>query len=469
MKKLIALTLALLLAVLLLPTIALAEEENNVAKNINKDKEYASLRDALGDANDGDTITILKDCELSNGYDSIRVLKSITLDLNGCTMTLKSLISVQNYATFTIQNGETTGGIKVGYKNVFEGLNGTTVKLIGVKITEADTTEKGRLFNATSGSNFIVENCDITWSGICWLNGDSATIENTRMELTGSNDAFIMDSSSSRLEIINSTIIGKGAKLYITPDTNKQVDRPSVSIANVKPQSGIIEYSYYYEFNNGKFILPGVSDASAKLKAMLADSFRSATLLVPSPDGLYLSSSALEYLGDAKNGETYTIEQAGPQEQMEELARAGAVPANGCTIVNGTADTITVNEVALQPGQSHTFTEKGPELDPAQHHCYHPSHGGGSHPAQPGHRRSAGDCGGGRGFGHRGGSGGGTAAAPRRRIIRTAGGCLRRLSFLHKKALAHLPHAWYNEIGISPDFCDRKGVTQFGRKKEGRA
>ena len=363
MKKLIALTLTLLLVVLLLPTAARAEA-NNVAKNINKDKEYASLRDALGDANDGDTITILKDCELSNGYDSIRVLKSITLDLNGCTMTLKSLISVQNYATFTIQNGETTGGIKVGSKNVFEGLNGTTVKLIGVKITEADTTEKGRLFNATSGSNFIVENCDITWSGICWLNGDSATIENTRMELTGSNDAFIMDSSSSRLEIINSTIIGKGAKLYITPDTNKQVDRPSVSIANVKPQSGIIEYSYYYEFNNGKFILPGVSDASAKLKAMLADSFRSATLLVPSPDGLYLSSSALEYLGDAKNGETYTIEQAGPQEQMEELARAGAVPANGCTIVNGTADTITVNEVALQPGQSHTFTEKGPELDP---------------------------------------------------------------------------------------------------------
>lgn len=362
MKKLIALTLALLLAGLLLFTTALAEENNNVAKI--GDTKYASLKDALGVASSGDTITLLKDCELSNGYDSIRVLKSITLDLNGCTMTLKSLISVQNYATFTIQNGETTGGIKVGYKNVFEGLNGTTVKLIGVKITEADTTEKGRLFNATSGSNFIVENCDITWSGICWLNGDSATIENTRMELTGSNDAFIMDSSSSRLEIINSTIIGKGAKLYITPDTNKQVDRPSVSIANVKPQSGIIEYSYYYEFNNGKFILPGVSDASAKLKAMLADSFRSATLLVPSPDGLYLSSSALEYLGDAKNGETYTIEQAGPQEQMEELARAGAVPANGCTIVNGTADTITVNEVALQPGQSHTFTEKGPELDP---------------------------------------------------------------------------------------------------------
>lgn len=363
MKKLIALTLALLLAVLLLPTIALAEG-NNVARNETTGVEYASLKDALGAANDGDTITLLKDCELSNGYDSIRVLKSITLDLNGCTMTLKSLISVQNYATFTIQNGETTGGIKVGYKNVFEGLNGTTVKLIGVEITEADTTEKGRLFNATSGSNFIVENCDITWSGICVFNGDSATIKNTRMELTGSNDAFIMAGSSSKLEIINSTIIGKGAKLYITPDTNRQVDRPSVSIANVKPQSGIIEYSYYYEFNNGKFILPGVSDASAKLKAMLAGSFRSATLLVPSPDGLYLSDSALDYLGDAKSGETYTIEQVGTPEQMAELAKAGAVRANGCTIVNGTNAAITVNEVVIQPGKSYTFTEKGPELDP---------------------------------------------------------------------------------------------------------
>lgn len=366
MKKLIALTLALLLAGLLLPTIALAEEENNVAKNINKDKEYASLRDALGDANDGDTITILKDCELSNGYDSIRVLKSITLDLNGCTMTLKSLISVQNYATFTIQNGETTGGIKVGYKNVFEGLNGTTVKLIGVKITEADTTEKGRLFNATSGSNFIVENCDITWSGICWLNGDSATIENTRMELTGSNDAFIMDSSSSRLEIINSTIIGKGAKLYITPDTNKQVDRPSVSVANDAPQSGIMEYSYdayKSKYNSGKFILPGVSDASAKLKAMLKESFTSDALLVSGPDGLYIEQSAIDMLKDLRGGEAYSVDQGG--------LTVNDVPEREDTINNNTTNDITINDNVIKPGGYIYFSESGPvvynptpELDP---------------------------------------------------------------------------------------------------------
>ena len=361
MKKLIALTLALLLGGLLLPTPALAEENNNVAKI--GDTKYASLKDALGVANDGDTITLLKDCELSNGYDSIRVLKSIILDLNGCTMTLKSLISVQNYATFTIQNGETTGGIKVGYKNVFEGLNGTTVKLIGVKITEADTTEKGRLFNATSGSNFIVENCDITWSGICWLNGDSATIEDTRMELTGSNDAFIMDSSSSRLEIINSTSNGKGAKLYITPDTNKQVDRPSVSIANVKPQSGIIEYSYYYEFNNGKFILPGVSEASAKLKAMLKESFTSDALLVSGPDGLYIEQSAIDMLKDLRGGEAYSVDQGG--------LTVNDVPDREDTINNNTTNDITINDNVIKPGGYIYFSESGPvvynptpELDP---------------------------------------------------------------------------------------------------------
>ena len=45
MKKLIALTLALLLAGLLLPTTALAEENNNVAKI--GDTKYASLKLSL--------------------------------------------------------------------------------------------------------------------------------------------------------------------------------------------------------------------------------------------------------------------------------------------------------------------------------------------------------------------------------------------------------------------------------------
>lgn len=372
MKKLLALTLALLLVILLLPTTVLAEEGNEyVAKNINKDKEYASLRDALGAATDGDTITLLKNCELSEGNKTIRVEKTgITLDLNGCMMTLKSLLSVQGGATFTIQNNKTAGGIKVECESVITSNNKTVVKLIGVKITEADETkDKKWLFDAQSGSTYYIKGCDITWGGICEFEGDSATIEDTTMKLTGSKDAFIMEESTSRLEIINSTITGDGAKLFITPDTNNRdttANRPSVSIANNERQSGIIDYFYnvYKGYNSGKFILPGVSDASTKLKAMLKDSFTSDTLLVSVPEGLYISSTALDCLGTAERGKTYTIEQAGPPDQMAKLAEARAVPANGCTIKNGTGAAITVNGEVIRSGESHTFTEKGPELDP---------------------------------------------------------------------------------------------------------
>ena len=369
MKKILALTLSLLLIVLLLPTAALAGE-NDVARNETTGVEYASLKDAMGDANDGDTITLLKGFELPNGYDTTHVRKSITLDLNGFTMILKYPISVQSGATFTIQNEKDTGGITVAEYGAFVANSGTTVNLTGVTIT--GTNKHDLLFEAWSGSTYNLKNCNITWQDTCigfiGIKTINFTIENTTMDLTGTKNGVSMTSSAGRLEIINSTITGEAAKLFITPDTNNKVDRPSVSIASDAPQSGIIDYSYdvYKGYNSGKFILPGISDAGAKLKALLKDSFRSATLLVPCPDGLYLSSSALEYLGDAKNGETYTIEQAGNQEQMEELAKAGTVPANGCIIVNGTTDIITVNEVEIQPGQSHTFTEKGPEIDPPE-------------------------------------------------------------------------------------------------------
>ena len=372
MKKLLSLGVSLLLIVLLLPTTALAEGGNEyVARNETTKEEYVSLKEALDVATDGDTIILLKDCKLSSNdsYDPIYMRKSITLDLNGCTMTLQSVFSVQSGATFTIQNNKNTGGITVECESAFSAIYGTKVNLIGVTITEADTTVKKWLFGAASGSTHYIENCDITWSGICQFDGDSTTIKDTKINLTGSEDAIVMRSQGGKLKIVNSIITGKGANLFITPDNNNVwVQRPSVSIANDKPQDVTIEYSYSVpnDYNNGKFILPGLSDAKTQLKAMLADSFKNTTLLVTVPEGLYINATALECLGTAESGKTYTIERAGAPEQMEELAKPGAVPANGCIIKNGTDAAITVNGVIIQPGQSHTFTEKepDPEIDP---------------------------------------------------------------------------------------------------------
>ena len=366
-KKLIALTLALLLAGLLLPTTALAEENNNVAKI--GDTKYASLKDALGVANDGDTITLLKDCELSEGDKTIRVEKTgVTLDLNGFTMTLGSYLDVVGGNTFTIQNGKSTGGITIAEYGVFTTSSQTTINLTGVTIT--GTNKKELLFEAWSKSTYHIKNCNITWQDTCirfiGTKDINFTIENTTMNLTGSKDAIAMRSEGGRLEIINSTITGEAAKLFVTPDTNNPVDRPSVSVANDAPQSGIMEYSYdayKSKYNSGKFILPGVSDASAKLKAMLKESFTSDALLVSGPDGLYIEQSAIDMLKDLRGGEAYSVDQGG--------LTVNDVPEREDTINNNTTNDITINDNVIKPGGYIYFSESGPvvynptpELDP---------------------------------------------------------------------------------------------------------
>lgn len=367
MKKLIALTLALLLAGLLLPTTALAEENNNVAKI--GDTKYASLKDALGVANDGDTITLLKDCELSEGDKTIRVEKTgVTLDLNGFTMTLGSYLDVVGGNTFTIQNGKSTGGITIAEYGVFTTSSQTTINLTGVTIT--GTNKKELLFEAWSKSTYHIKNCNITWQDTCirfiGTKDINFTIENTTMNLTGSKDAIAMRSEGGRLEIINSTITGEAAKLFVTPDTNNPVDRPSVSVANDAPQSGIMEYSYdayKSKYNSVKFILPGVSDASAKLKAMLKESFTSDALLVSGPDGLYIEQSAIDMLKDLRGGEAYSVDQGG--------LTVNDVPEREDTINNNTTNDITINDNVIKPGGYIYFSESGPvvynptpELDP---------------------------------------------------------------------------------------------------------
>lgn len=367
MKKLIALTLALLLAGLLLPTTALAEENNNVAKI--GDTKFASLKDALGVANDGDTITLLKDCELSEGDKTIRVEKTgVTLDLNGFTMTLGSYLDVVGGNTFTIQNGKSTGGITIAEYGVFTTSSQTTINLTGVTIT--GTNKKELLFEAWSKSTYHIKNCNITWQDTCirfiGTKDINFTIENTTMNLTGSKDAIAMRSEGGRLEIINSTITGEAAKLFVTPDTNNPVDRPSVSVANDAPQSGIMEYSYdayKSKYNSGKFILSGVSDASAKLKAMLKESFTSDALLVSGPDGLYIEQSAIDMLKDLRGGEAYSVDQGG--------LTVNDVPEREDTINNNTTNDITINDNVIKPGGYIYFSESGPvvynptpELDP---------------------------------------------------------------------------------------------------------
>lgn len=382
MKKLLAFTLALLLVVLLLPTTALAEENEYVIENTTQNIKYTTVCSALRDAKDGDTLVLLQNCEakddnfkdilsvvVGKGY---RDLGYLTLDLAGYTLEIKNGILTQGYSVFTIINSTpNTGGIKVtapmGDSAFFTNSRSKTI-IDGVKIT-GETGAK--LIGYSSGASCEIKNCNITWKGDCiYIDSYSILLQNTEMELTEGEKSAIDYRGGGSITIDNCKITGAGANLLIRIG-NENDPVMGISIASDDRQNGFMALEEEFDqsagcftFGNGVVSLPGVENAGEKLKGMMNAQIYKDALLVTGPDGLYIGDAAWECLDDVKSGETYTIEQAGTPDQMAELAKARAVPANGCTIVNGTNEDITVNEVVIQPGQSHTFTEKGPELDP---------------------------------------------------------------------------------------------------------
>lgn len=380
MKKLIALTLALLLAVLLLPTTALAEEENEyVIENKTQNIKYTTVCSALRGAKDRDTLVLLQNCEAKDNSisESLSIvvgrgpndLGYLTLDLAGYTLEIKNGILTQGYSVFTIINNKPSagGGIEVTVPmngSAFFANNSSKTIIDGVKIT-GETGAK-LIGHSSAGAGYEIKNCDIDWKGDCIrINKSSLVLQNTEMELTESGKSAIDYRGGGSITIDNCKITGAGANLLIRVG-NAYDPAMGISIASDNWQSGFIDLKTGDQdtFESGYASLPGVENAGEKLKGMMNAQISNEALLVTVPDGLYIGDAAWECLDDVKSGETYTIEQVGTPEQMAELAKAGAVRANGCTIVNGTNAAITVNEVVIQPGKSHTFTEKGPELDP---------------------------------------------------------------------------------------------------------
>ena len=131
-RKLLSVFLTLCLAFSLLPTAALAEGPK-VAKV--GDAEYTTLADALANAADGATVTLLE-----NVVEDVVINKSITLDLGGKTLTNtgagKATLTVAAGATATVKNGSIVGG--TGHYNIAVGTKavpGGNLTLEGVTAT----------------------------------------------------------------------------------------------------------------------------------------------------------------------------------------------------------------------------------------------------------------------------------------------------------------------------------------------
>lgn len=221
------------------------------------DKYYATLQDAVKDAQDGDTIQLLKDISLNSAV-KIAAGKTITLDLNGKTVdgTGKTRIAIMSYGNLTLQDtssgqmgcikaGIGTGGNAVNIcagtftmksGNIYSLNNAilideeaAEVTIEGGNITAEPSTTNSAAFYISSTSNTVV---NITAGNIVGYNG-ILLWNNTTLTITG-----------GRIDAPGGVgIKGNGTKdnTNIKISNNASINAKETAIYH--PQGGILEIS----------------------------------------------------------------------------------------------------------------------------------------------------------------------------------------------------------------------------------
>ena len=183
-RKLLSVLLTLCLAFSLLPTAALAEGEGTQTNDVAQigSTKYASLADALANAADDATVTLLADVT-----ENVTINKSITLDLGGKTLTNtstgKASISVTG-GTVTVKNGAVMGGSK--YYNI-------EVKNSNANLTLEDVTATA----GNTGSSMIDNYGDLTIKSGTYTGGLNTIKNEPNAKLTITGGTFTLEKGNS--------------------------------------------------------------------------------------------------------------------------------------------------------------------------------------------------------------------------------------------------------------------------------
>ena len=183
-RKLLSVLLTLCLAFSLLPTAALAEGEGTQTNDVAQigSTKYASLADALANAADDATVTLLADVT-----ENVTINKSITLDLGGKTLTNtstgKATISVTG-GTVTVKNGAVMGGSK--YYNI-------EVKNSNANLTLEDVTATA----GNTGSSMIDNYGDLTIKSGTYTGGLNTIKNEPNAKLTITGGTFTLEKGNS--------------------------------------------------------------------------------------------------------------------------------------------------------------------------------------------------------------------------------------------------------------------------------
>ena len=243
-KRLLSAFIALALCLTLLPTAALAAEADAPVGGAAQIGEtvYSTLPEAVNAAQDGDTIKLLSDVELSNevGENGLSVSEgSFTLDLNNKTLQgaiWKQLLEVSGTANITIKNGSLVN------TQTGPAATATATELVALKI---------------SGGTVALDNVNLT-SGI-----NSEGKHSSALYITGGS-----------LTVTGSTFTGEVGVFCENSGT-----RPALSIADAT-------------LNNGIFYWVAGAQASdtAGLEAIFADGS-----MLFDQDGKYIDLASKEY------------------------------------------------------------------------------------------------------------------------------------------------------------------------------
>ena len=191
---------------------------------------YASLAEALAAANDGETITLLKNVQMSADK-TIFVTKKITLDLNGYTIagisnktdSNRNLFSVEKNGVLTVKNGVITVehvGNNMGWSsstNVFNVTAGGVLNISNATIENLGGSDMafGVHLNNWGEVTLNVENSTIksTYCAIRVFNSgndmNNVTIKNSTIHTEG-NRAFWVHNYTGDNALLNFDIFGNG-------------------------------------------------------------------------------------------------------------------------------------------------------------------------------------------------------------------------------------------------------------------
>ena len=172
--------------------------------------QYATLQEAIRAAQDGDTVVLAKDVT-----ENININKSITLDLNGNTLTglgddsVVTITGSDTEVTVTSsaeEKGVITGGIgSKEHKNLFGGglfIVDATVKLENLIVTKNQTVGLSGNYTRTGGGGIAAVNAAVTLNNV-------AVTENNRSAIINGGGSIFAEGGS--LTIKGSTIEGNSS------------------------------------------------------------------------------------------------------------------------------------------------------------------------------------------------------------------------------------------------------------------